>query len=289
MKIKMQMKDKGRHPYLHMLLRYGLFAAGIVLVSVGLELFLRPNWIVPGGVQGLSIMLAYITEMHMGLFLFLLHLPFVLLTGVRRKDISAWMAWIGLLLLTFVTMLLHPVPPVTEHPLAASVAGGLMLGIGTGMMVKYGAHTDGVRETAVWLRKKTRLSTAELVTLIHIGILALAGFLFGWEQALYSIISYFLAYCSLQFMLRNHFDLMMVWIRTNHASAVKEKVSEAYGDQAVWVSSPAYSNTSPNELFLIIPRELMTRIQPVLSSADPEVSVIFTPIKPSEAAEYTRR
>lgn len=288
MNVKIQSKAGGGRRYLPKMLRYSSFGAGIGLVSVGLELFLRPNWIVPGGVQGISIMLAYITEMQLGLFLFLLHLPFVLLSGLRRKGFSAWMAWIGLLLLAIVTMLLHPVPPLTEHPLAASIAGGLLLGIGTGLVVKNGSHADGVRETALLLKKKSRLSTAELVMLIHIGILALAGFLFGWEQALYSIIAYFLAYRSLKFMLKDHFEWMMVWIKTSKASIVKEKVSETYGAQAVWVSSPSHSAGNPNELFLLIPRELMNRVHPVLSSVDPTISVVYTPIKPSEAAGYIR-
>nr|WP_280875138.1 MULTISPECIES: YitT family protein [unclassified Paenibacillus] len=269
------------------MLRYSSFGAGIGLVSVGLELFLRPNWIVPGGVQGISIMLAYITEMQMGLFLFLLHLPFVLLTGVRRKGFSAWMAWIGLLLLAAVTMILHPVKPLTEHPLAASIFGGLLLGIGTGLMIRNGEHADGVRETAFLLRKKTSLSMSELVMLIHIGILALAGLLFGWEQALYSIIAYFLACRSLQFMLQNRFELVMVWIKTRQAPTVKEKVTEAYGAQAVWVSSLTHSIGTPNELFLIIPRELMKQVHRFLISVDPIASVVCTPIHPSEAAEYT--
>ena len=270
------------------LVRYASFGAGIVLVSVGLELFLRPNLIVPGGVHSISIMLSYITEMQMGLFLFLLHLPVILLTGFRRGSLSAWTPWIGLLLLTLITLLLHPVPPITGHSLAASIMGGLLLGIGTGLVVRNGGFADGVKETALLLKRKTSLSMAELVMLIHIGILALAGFLFGWEQALYSVIAYFLAYRSLQFMLKDRFELVMVWIKSGKAADVKERLEDAYGTKAVWVSSSAYAFGISNELFLILPRTESNRVYPLLMDVDPSASVVITPVKPSDTAEYMK-
>ena len=62
------------------------FIAGVVLIAVGLELFLKPNRLVAGGAQGISIMLSHVTEMRLGLFLFLLNVPFSVSCQARQRE-----------------------------------------------------------------------------------------------------------------------------------------------------------------------------------------------------------
>src|SRR3954464_15517135 len=52
---------------------------GAILMATGLEIFLVPNNVIDGGITGISIMLAHITGWKLGLFLFILNLPFVYL------------------------------------------------------------------------------------------------------------------------------------------------------------------------------------------------------------------
>lgn len=56
---------------------------GAILAAVGLEVFLIPNNIIDGGVTGISIMLSYLTDVQLGIFIFVLNMPFVII-GYRQ-------------------------------------------------------------------------------------------------------------------------------------------------------------------------------------------------------------
>lgn len=176
---------------------------GALLASVGLELFLMPHGIVVGGMTGLSAIMAFYTEMRLGLFLFLLNLPLVLL---QRKNIStsfSLLTVLGLLVFSISAIVLHPYPALTASPIPAAIGGGLSLGFGIGLAVRFGGSLDTAQNTAEWINFKLPLSADWLVLILNCSILSLAGFHFGFEQALYSVIAYILAFETVKISLSN--------------------------------------------------------------------------------------
>jgi uncharacterized membrane-anchored protein YitT (DUF2179 family) len=72
----------------------------------------------------------------------------------------------------------------------ASVFGGIVLGIGVGLILRYGGSLDGTEITALILSPKLSFSVGEVVMFFNIFILGSSGFVFGWERAMYSLIAY---------------------------------------------------------------------------------------------------
>ena len=94
---------------------------------------------------------------------------------------------------------LKPVPELTNDVLLATVFGGLLLGIGVGFVIKFGACLDGTEVVAILINKKTSFSVGQVVMFLNFFIYSTAGFLFGWDRALYSILTYFITYCRILF------------------------------------------------------------------------------------------
>ncbi|MDF2719566.1 MAG: hypothetical protein K0R28_6491, partial [Paenibacillus sp.] len=158
---------------------------GAALVSVGLEIFLVPNNIIDGGVVGISIICQHLTGLPLGMFLTLINLPFLLLGYKQIGKTFAISTLYGVIVMSIGTALLHPVEPLTIDPLLAAVFGGIILGIGVGIVIRVGGSLDGTEIVAILLNKKSPFSVGEIVMFFNFFILGSAGFVFGWDRAMY--------------------------------------------------------------------------------------------------------
>ncbi|RCX19574.1 uncharacterized membrane-anchored protein YitT (DUF2179 family) [Fontibacillus phaseoli] len=209
------------------LLRLAGIIAGAMLAAAGLELFLMPHGIVVGGVTGLSALFALSTEMRLGLFLFLLNLPLLLLA---RKNIDASFALFtvcGLLVFSLGTIVLHPYPALMGDPLLAALTGGLSLGLGLGLALRFGGALDTAEKAVEGFRSRTRkgLSPEGMMLLLNCFILLAAGFHFGFEQAVYSVTAYILAYESVKIPLFGLKINVMVQIESRECAEIQKALA----------------------------------------------------------------
>lgn len=167
---------------------------GAVFVSVGLEIFLVPNKIIDGGIVGISIITGHLTKLPLGIFIFVMNLPFLVVGYKRIGKTFVWSTLFSVTVLAIGVTILHPVPVITEDVLLASVFGGITLGIGVGLIIRYGGSPDGTEIVAIILDKRTGFSIGEIVMFFNIFILSSSGLVFGWDKAMYSLIAYFIAF-----------------------------------------------------------------------------------------------
>lgn len=202
-----------------------LVILGGVLASIGLELFLIPNQIITLGMTGVSAIFAYWTEMRLGLFLFLFNLPFLFLSykHIRREFVLVTV--LGLFVLSISTIVLHPVPALIEDRLTAAVCGGLTLGLGIGLVVRYGGTLDTFEMADHSLLKfRSRLSPDIVILIVNCIVLIGAGLIFGWDQAMYTIIAYLIAYEMVRLSIRGYSPYREVRIMSNYASVIEKAV-----------------------------------------------------------------
>lgn len=204
--------------------------AGGILASVGLELFLHPNKIIIGGITGISSLFAHWTEMRIGLFLFLFNVPFIFLSYrlVQKKFVLVTV--LGLVVFSIGAIALHPMPPLVEHPLAAAMFGGLCLGLGIGLVVRYGGTLDTLEIGDPSSRPPERIFSGKrmliekIIMLLNLLILTAAGVVFGWDQAMYSVIAYLIAYEMVYIAFRGFTAKRKICILTTQSAQVEKAV-----------------------------------------------------------------
>ncbi len=256
------------------LIRLAGIIAGALLASAGLELFLMPHGIVVGGVTGLSALFALSTEMRLGLFLFLLNLPLLV---SARKNIDASFALFtvcGLLVFSIGTILLHPYPALMGDPLPAALTGGLSLGLGLGLALRFGGALD-TAEKAVErfrFRKRKGLSPEGLMLLLNCFILIAAGFHFGFEQAVYSVTAYILAYESVKiplFGLKLH---VLVQIQSAECVEIQIAVDRYLNRRAAYIGN-APDGGIPQVLHYKCHRWETARLKAIVKTCDPDSEI----------------
>ena len=74
-----------------------------------------------------------------------------------------------------------------------AVFGGAFLGIGIGLVMRAGAALDGIEVLAFYTMKRTSFTITEIILGINIIIFSVAALKFGIETSLYSVLTYFAA------------------------------------------------------------------------------------------------
>ncbi|BAU28656.1 uncharacterized membrane-anchored protein YitT (DUF2179 family) [Aneurinibacillus soli] len=243
---------------------------GAVLVSIGLEIFLVPNNIIDGGIVGVSIILSHLTSVKLGVFLFVLNLPFLFIGYKQIGKTFALSTLFGIAVMSIGTSFLHPVPELTEDPLLAAVFGGIILGIGVGMVIRYGGSLDGTEIVAIVFNKRIPLSVGETVMFFNIFILGSAGFVFGWERAMYSLIAYYIAFKMIDVTIQGLDESRAVWIISEMHREIGDILLARLGRGVTYLNGEgAYTGDRKQVIFCVITRLEEAKLKSIIEDIDP--------------------
>ncbi len=241
-----------------------LSIAGCFLIAAGLELFLLPNRVAPGGIAGVSVLVSHMTEMKVSLWLFCLNLPFIL---YRRKFVVRTPLSIALPLLGVgaFAYALHPVSALVEEPLLAALGGGICLGTGVGMILRQGGRFDEA-ETAVQRLPFLRNPDAVLF-LANLAVLTAAGFIFGAEQAIYSLLAHALAYLTVEIGFSGLSPYRRILVRSRDIPSIQRATKSAYYVQ--W-----FPTDEANQAMCVVHRSEAAQVRRLLKELDAEARTV---------------
>src|SRR5699024_5520209 len=131
--------------------------------------------------------------MNFGILVFVLNLLFLIFGYKYIGEILFISSLFGIVLVLVIVPSLVTFEGVTTDALLATVFGGILLGIGVGTVTRYGGALDGTEILSIMLTKKVPFSVGEIVMFFNVFMFGWAGFILGWEQAMYSILTYYIA------------------------------------------------------------------------------------------------
>ncbi|WHY02134.1 YitT family protein [Neobacillus sp. DY30] len=175
---------------------------GALLVAMALQLFLMKNNVIDGGIVGVSIILSRMTSIEVGFFLLVLNTPFFLLGYSYLGKRFILLSLFAILILSFGTHLLEPYPSLTKNPLVVIFFGGGLLGLGVGMVIRFGGSLDGTEVLAILFSQRTSLSIGQIVMFLNCFIFSSSILIFGLKQAVFSLVTFFIAYKTIDFSIK---------------------------------------------------------------------------------------
>ncbi|ATF11442.1 YitT family protein [Brevibacillus sp. HB1.2] len=242
---------------------------GASLFSVALEIFLVPNNIIDGGIVGISIITSHLSGLPLGVFLFVLNLPFLIIGYKQIGKTFALSTLFGVTIMSIGTTLLHPVPGLTDDPLLAAVFGGILLGIGVGLVLRYGGSLDGTEIVAVLLNKKSPFSVGEIVMFMNLFILSSAGFVFGWDRAMYSLIAYYIAFKMIDLTIEGFQESKAVWIISDNHKDLGDAIVARLGRGVTYLNGEGgYTGDDKKVIFCIITRLEEAKLKLIVEEVD---------------------
>jgi len=246
-----------------------MIVLGAMLMAVGLELFLIPNLLLDGGIVGISIILSHLTGVELGLFIFLLNIPFFYLGYKQIGKTFALSTMLGITVLSVSTYLLHPVERFTSDLLLATVFGGIVLGIGIGLVIRYGGSLDGTEILAILFNKTTPLSVGEIIMFFNLIIFTIAGFVFTWEQAMYSVLAYFIAFKTIDIVIEGFDESKSVYIISDYVDEVGQAIMDRLGRGVTYLHGEgAYTGDNKKIIFTVITRLEEAKLKTIVEDID---------------------
>lgn len=263
---------------------------GSVLMGVAIEEFLVPNKILDGGITGISIILSHITGIKLGVFIFILNIPFFYIGYKQIGKTFALSTLLGITVLSISTAFLHDVPVFTKDPLLATVFGGIILGAGVGIVIRYGGSLDGTEILAIIVNKKLPFSVGEIVMFFNLFIFTSAGFVFGWNRAMYSVLAYFIAYKTIDIVIEGLDESKSVWIISENHKIVGDAILARLGRGVTYLNGEgAYTGDDKKVIFCVITRLEEAKLKTIVEELDPYAFLAISNISEVRGGRFKKK
>lgn len=193
---------------------------GGIIVALGVAVFIAPHQIAPGGASGIAIILNSFISVPIGLLMLALNIPAFIL-GFRRLGGGSFLtrSIVGTLAYNLTVDLIGSfVPPggVTDEMILNAIFGGIVSGLGIGLIYRAGGVAGAGGVVNRLLRQKLSWPMQTVTLLTNGSVVIAAGFVFGWEAAMYAVISFFVSGGVADFILEGPDVVQTAFIVTDH-------------------------------------------------------------------------
>lgn len=257
-----------------------LLTVGALILAINVNLFLAPHDIAPGGVSGLAIIINHFTGWRLGLVMLVLNLP-LLAVGWRylgRFRFLTRTAYVVLLYNLGVDLLAGRLPAlgVTDDLLLNSLYGGLVGGIASGLVFRGGGTIGGTGIISRILQKRTGIPVSQVYLITDGAVILLAGIVFGWEKALYALISVFVWGLATDYVLEGPSVVRTAFVITDRPDAVAEAVLGRLGlGVTAWPALGMFTKVEHTLLFCTLSRADVEELRSLVAAADPDAFVVI--------------
>lgn len=164
-----------------------LFCAG-VLVSFGVVLFGTHN-LLTGGTAGIAIIGTHLVDMNFGLLFFLVNIPFYYIAWTRLSKRFTINTFISVTIVSVMTEQIGDLINIESiHPLFATVAGGMLIGVGLLIMFRHKSSLGGLGILALYIQNKFDIRAGNFGLLVDFMILSTSIFIFNFNIVILSVI-----------------------------------------------------------------------------------------------------
>lgn len=267
-----------------------IFSAGL-----GIKGYLLSSHFIDGGVTGISMLLNNIFGFPLSILLPIINAPFIVLAYYQMGSKFALRSSIAItglaLCLAFV-----PFPDVTNDKLLTALFGGFFIGLGIGLAIRAEAVLDGTEIAALVVSKNTSmLKVADVILILNILIFATAAFFMGVDRAAYSILTYFAASKTIDFLLYGLEEYTGVTIVSEFSKEIRRVIINELGrGVTVYSGKSGYGKRgkSLNEndiLFTVVTRLEVGKLMTLIRDIDGDAFIVQNSINDIQGGMVKQR
>jgi len=260
-----------------------LIVMGILSAGLGLKGFLMSSHFIDGGVTGVSMLLSNVLGWQLAILIPVINLPFIALgyrTIGKAFALRSVFAIGGLALcLAFVKF-----PDITPDKLITAVFGGFFIGAGIGLAIRGGAVLDGTEIAALLISKSINLlRVGDVILLLNIVIFAAAAFFLGLESALYSMLTYFAASKTIDFLIHGVDEHTAITIISEKSNLIREVIiRDLNRGVTIYKGEGGLDRVPQDILFCVVTRLEIGKVKATVRSIDPAAFIVVYPLADAE-------
>lgn len=274
-------------------LRFLTLTVGAFIVAFALECILLPNKVIDGGVIGVSMMINYLTHANLGLVIFLLNLPFIFLAWTNLGKMFVLQTFFAVSMLAFATNLFESFHHalILDELLLVVIFGGIILGFGVGLILRNSASLDGTEILSIKLSKKFSFMTiGEFLMGINLLIYTAAAFVFDLKQALYSILTYFVASKAIDAVIDGFNSSKSVRIVSEFHKEIGNAIMKELDVSVTYMKARGgYSGEEKILTYCVVSRLEMAKVKAIVKNIDPKAFLVIEAVHEVEGVRVNNR
>lgn len=255
--------------------KIGIVLIGALLSAVGLNLFLIPANVYASGFTGIAQLLSSVfsdytkISISTGILLFILNVPVAILGWLKVGKSFTIYSIVSVAATTFFLELI-PIDPVSNDILLNAVFGGVISSIGVGLTLKWGASTGGVDIVAMVLSRMKDRPIGKYIFVINSVIIISAGLLYGWEKALYTLVTLYVSTRIIDVIHTRH-EKLTAMIITNKGNELQQVIRERLVRGITTVPAQgSYTKEAKELLIIVITRYELFELERIIKQVDPK-------------------
>lgn len=238
-----------------------------ILYAVSMNMFFIPHNMISGGFAGVGMIIGYLMHYNIGALIFLLNIPLLILGyfSLGKKITFLTTYFLGV---SSVAMNIIPVHQLSNDILLSSVFGGILCGAATGIIFRFASSTGGFDIVGLIVAKHKDISIGAIIFGFNLILLGIAGFIFGWDITLYTLISRFVVSKVIDAVHTKHIKLTIMTI-TEKGEEIKRALLH-HGIRGVTMVDAVggYTNHQKKMIYTIVTRYELGEIKRIIRHVD---------------------
>lgn len=259
-----------------------LIMLGAMIMSIATSLFLLPNQLSTGGFSGIATITYYLFEWKLGTVILLLNIPFFIFAFIRIGKEFVFKSILGTTFLSVFINFFDRFKPLTNDRFLACIYGGILIGIGTSLILRVHGSTGGSDLVSYIVRSfKPSLSTSNLIVIFDAIVITLnVLFLKELEIGLYSAISIYLMGKVIDVVFEGIGFSKMIFIISNKYKIISDEIAKEVlrGITGIY-SKGMYTNDKKMMLMCIASRREVIEIKQIANRIDPKSFTVITNVR----------
>ena len=260
-----------------------MIIAGALLSALGYAVFQVPHNIAAGGVSGLGIIVNHLTGFPVGMFFLLFNIPlFVLGFFWLGRWQFVWSSVVAVLVFSVGSdIFIRYLPlwlehyPLTSDGLLAAIYAGVLYGLGTGLIYRYGGTIGGTSITARIIYNVTGYPLSQSYLFTDLAVVLISGFVFSMEAALLAVITIIMVGIFSDFVLEGSSQMRTLMIVTENPEPIRYAIiNELKRGVTEWEVVGGYSKQRRTMLYLTVLRSKIYDVKYIISRIDPDAFMV---------------
>ncbi|WP_070119810.1 YitT family protein [Bacillus marinisedimentorum] len=254
--------------------KFVIVVIGALLNALSLNLFLIPANVYASGFTGVAQLLSSIfafTSIHIstGILLFVLNIPVTVLGWKKVGKSFTIYSFVSVATTTFFLEVI-PIYPLSEDILLNAVFGGVIAALGIGFTLKWGASTGGLDIVAMVLSRMKDRPVGNYIFVLNSVIIVTAGLLFGWEKALYTLVTLYVSTRIIDAIHTRHEKLTAMIITKKGEELQKAIHSKLVRGITTLPAKGAFTKEDKEMLIMVITRYELYDLEHIIREVDPQ-------------------
>ncbi len=287
-KIK-NIKENTEVEFSHFFLDSFFIIVGVLAASFGLKGFLLPNMFLDGGVMGISLIIAELTNIPLSILIIAINLPFIVLGFSTISKQFAFKSIVAIVLLAFSVHFIQ-FPIITHDKLLIAIFGGFFLGLGIGLSIRGGGVIDGTEVLAIYISKKTSSTIGDVILMFNIIIFSVAAYVFTIEIALYAMLTYLVASKTVDFVVSGVEEYVGVTIISDFNEEIRLALIENLGSGCTIYSGKRGQTLEPIDIiYILLTRLELAKLHTEIDKIDKDAFIVMHSIKDAKGGMIKKR